>query len=227
MELKGHWRHELKYEITYADYLSLRQRLRAVMQPDSHVCADGTYKIRSIYFDNPDDKALREKLSGVQTREKFRIRWYNDDLSTLALEKKLKHNSLCNKTQTAITEAECRALLSGELGWMKSHSSELLHELYFKMNQQQLSPRVTVSYLREPYVYAPGNVRVTFDWDIRTSLFHRELLSAPSIAAASPEHRILEVKYDEYLPDIIVCLLQEAGIRQQAFSKYAACRRFG
>lgn len=227
MELAGHWRHELKYEITYADYLSLRQRLRTVMQPDSHVNAAGTYRIRSIYLDNPDDKALLEKLNGVQTREKFRIRWYNDDLSTLALEKKLKHNSLCNKTQAALMETECRNLLSGELRWMPSHPSALVQELYCKMRQQQLFPKVTVSYLREPYVYAPGNVRVTFDSDIRTSLFHRDLLSGAGIAAASPEHCILEVKYDAFLPDIILCLLQETGIRQQAFSKYAACRRFG
>ena len=97
MELHGHWRHELKYQIGPAAHLALRQRLRTIMEPDPHAGADGLYTIRSIYFDNYRDKALREKLDGVQTREKFRIRYYNDDLSFITLEKKIKHNDLCQK----------------------------------------------------------------------------------------------------------------------------------
>lgn len=54
------YRHEVKHEISNLDMLILRQRLRAVMAPDSHAI-DGQYEIRSLYFDNPDDKALREK----------------------------------------------------------------------------------------------------------------------------------------------------------------------
>lgn len=227
MELCGRWRHELKYEISHGDYLALRQRLRMVMPPDVHASPEGTYRIRSIYFDNVDDKALREKLEGVQSREKYRIRWYNDDLSTLSLEKKHKHNSLCSKSQAPLTEAECQALLAGDIRWMPEHSEALVRELYCSIQQQQLLPRVTVSYLREPYVYGPGNVRITFDSDIRTSLFCRDLLHPRDIPVLSPERRILEVKYDAFLPGNIQCLLQGDWIRQQAFSKYAACRRFG
>lgn len=226
----GIYRHELKYQINFADYLAMRQRLRAVMKPDEHIRDNGRYIIQSIYFDNYKDKALREKVDGMQKREKFRIRFYNGDLSYIVLEKKLKINSLCMKIDACLKEEECRALLEGQREWMLAHPSELVQELYCKMNSQQLRPRVLVSYIREPYVYSAGNVRVTFDSHIRTSLFHQNFLEQKmwDIDATDDSGSIiLEVKYDAYLPEIVQSLLQINGIRQQAFSKYGACRRFG
>ena len=177
MEEGKHYRHELKYEIPYADYQAMRRRLSYVMHIDPHATANGKYLIRSIYFDNADDKALREKTDGVAKREKFRIRYYNDDFSFITLEKKMKIDNLCLKYDAEITEGECRKILSGDLGWMKDHPEELVRELYAKMNYQRLRPRVLVSYVREPYIYLPGNVRVTFDSQIRTTLFHQEFLT--------------------------------------------------
>lgn len=230
MQQTGTYRHELKYQINFAEYLSLREKLRHVMKPDEHVRADGRYTIRSIYFDNLNDKALREKINGVQCREKFRIRYYNDDFSFITLEKKIKNNSLCMKIDAGLSETECRALLAGSTEWMTLHTSELVRELYCKMKGQQLKPRILVSYDREPYVYTAGNVRVTFDSNIRTSLYHQVFLekNVQDIRAVEmPGDIILEVKYDAFLPEIIACLLQTEGIRQLAFSKYGVCRRFG
>ena len=230
MEQEKHYRHELKLAVPYADYIGMRSRLRTVMTADPHTKSDGTYRIRSIYFDNSDDKALREKVDGAGKREKFRIRYYNDDFSFITLEKKMKIDSLCLKYDAPLTEEECRRILQGDLGWMKEAPQELVRELYAKMTYQRLQPRVLVSYLREPYIYPAGNVRVTFDSQIRTTLFHREFLEkqvSDISATDTPLDRILEVKYDAFLPEIIQDLIQVAGIRQQAFSKYGACRRFG
>ncbi|MBE5926362.1 MAG: polyphosphate polymerase domain-containing protein [Lachnospiraceae bacterium] len=230
MEQLGTYRHELKYQINYAEYLAMRQRISAFMKLDENSSKKGNYLIRSIYFDNVDDKVLREKLDGVQKREKFRIRYYNDDFSFITLEKKMKHNSLCLKLSATITEEECRALLAGKTEWMPMHNSEVVRELYYKMNSQQLRPRVMVSYVREPFVYEAGNVRVTFDSCIRTSLYHREFLEEKTYDISAQNNNgeiILEVKYDEFIPEVIVDLLQIEGIRQQAFSKYGVCRRFG
>ena len=230
MEQEKNYRHELKYSIPYAEYLAMRKRLRAVMKTDPHTDSDGRYRIRSIYFDNSDDKALREKIDGVAKREKFRIRYYNDDFSFITLEKKMKIDNLCLKIDARITEEECRKLLAGDTAFMKTHGSSLVRELYAKMKYQQLRPRVLVSYTREPYIYRAGNVRVTFDSEIRTSLFRREFL-VPEVsdisATDTPQEMILEVKFDAFLPEIIQDLIQVNGIRQQAFSKYGACRRFG
>ena len=230
MHEENHYRHELKYAVSYADYLAIRTRLRAVMQTDPHTNADGLYQIRSIYFDNIDDKALREKVDGIGKREKFRIRYYNDDFSFITLEKKMKIDSLCLKFDATITEDECRKILTGDLDWMKTHPQELVRELYAKMHTQRLRPRVLVSYVREPYIYPPGNVRVTFDSCIRTSLYHQEFLTKEVFdvsATDTPQDRIMEVKYDAFLPQIIQDVIQTPAIRQQAFSKYGACRRFG
>lgn len=228
MEQEKHYRHELKYMISYADYLSIRKRIRTVMKTDPHTSEEGTYRIRSVYFDNDDDKALREKNDGAGKREKFRIRYYNDDLSFITLEKKIKSDKLCLKCDAPITELEFRKILAGDIDWMKDSSQELVQELYAKMKYQRLKPRVRVSYLREPYIYAPGNVRVTFDSEIRTSLFQKEFLGATDISATdTPQEMILEVKYDAFLPEIIQQLVQVRGTGQQAFSKYGACRRFG
>ena len=113
---------------------------------------------------------------------------------------------------------------------MKEHPQELVKELYAKMHYQRLKPRVLVSYVREPYIYPAGNVRVTFDSQIRTSLFHREFLTERVVdisATDTPQDMLLEVKYDAFLPEIIQDMIQVPSIRQQAFSKYGACRRFG
>lgn len=224
------FRHEMKYRIGYLQYIELRNRLRSVMHSDLHTGTDGKYLIRSIYFDNYMDKALREKTEGVPIREKFRIRYYNDDFTFIALEKKIKNNYLCMKRDVEITKEQCQDLLEGRLYWMRGHPAELVQELYAKMHYQMLRPRVLVSYIREPYIYDAGNVRVTFDSNIRTTLYHRNFLEE-SVADISTDDQmhdmVLEVKYDAFLPTVIRNIMQINAIRQQAFSKYEACRRFG
>ncbi len=230
MAKMNNYRHELKYGISYTDYLAMRGRLAKVMQPDPHASEDGCYRIRSLYFDNSDDKALMEKINGIAKREKFRIRYYNDDLSFIIMEKKMKIDDLCLKFDAPISEEEFKKIVKGDTDFMRDHTEELVRELYAKMNYQRLRPRVLVSYVREPYIYRPGNVRVTFDSKIRTSLFTRDFLKdevADISATDSPGDMLLEVKYDAFLPEIIQDMIQVNNIRQQAFSKYGACRRFG
>lgn len=230
MEKVKKYRHELKYALSYADYAAMRSRLQKIMKQDPHVSSDGLYLIRSIYFDNSDDKVLYEKVNGYSRREKFRIRYYNDDLSYIKLEKKQKNNDLSLKCSARITEEEYRKILSGDTAFMKEHESDLVRELYTKMKYQRLRPRTLVSYVREPYIYKAGNVRVTFDSKIRTSLFTRGFLAdkvSDISATDTPRDMLLEVKYDAFLPETIQDIVQSKGLRQQAFSKYGTCRRFG
>lgn len=226
----GGWRHECKYEIDYARQCYLQQRLKHIMQMDPHARADGRYLVRSIYFDNLEDKALREKRNGTLKREKFRIRYYNDDFSCIRLEKKRKHGQMCRKEGAALTEEECRKLLSGDTQWMRTHASPVVLELYAKMKYERLKPRVVVSYLRTAYRYPAGNVRVTLDCAIRTSLYHAPLLETDVVDISALEAEgaaIMELKYDAFLPELIAGLVQMEGIYRQSFSKYGASRRFG
>lgn len=209
------------------DFLTLRMRLAALMQRDSHA-VDGKYEIRSLYFDTPSDRALREKLDGVNRREKFRIRLYNYDTSVIFLEKKSKWNNLCSKESTELTEEEVQRLLRGEIMWMKNTDRVLCRELYAKMVGQGLRPKTIVDYTREPFVFAPGNVRVTLDYAIHTGLQCTDFLNPQAVTVPAGEDRILlEVKWDEYLPDIIRGAVSLESRRAGAFSKYAQCRIYG
>lgn len=221
------YRHEWKHEISYADLLTLRLRLRAIMQADPYAVG-GKYKIRSLYFDTPADTALREKLDGVDRREKFRIRYYNGDTDLIHLEKKSRRNNLGNKQIAEISEKEAQAIADGELDWMKEHPCGLLKELYVKMQTQRLRPKTIVDYMREPFVFLPGNVRVTLDYEIRTGLNCTDFLNPDCIMVpAGDAPIILEVKWDAFLPDIIRDAVQLPGRRTGAFSKYAQCRIYG
>ena len=222
-----HYRHEWKHEIGYSDLLSIRARLRAVAEPDRHA-VDGKYLIRSLYFDNLDDKALREKIDGVNMREKFRIRYYNGDVSLIHLEKKSKRNGLGTKYSAPLTAGEAQKIVDGDIGWMMDSPHSLIRELYCKMRYQGLRAKTIVDYTREPFIYAPGNVRVTFDYDIRTGLDCTDFLNADCVTVpAGDAPIILEVKWDEFLPSIIRDCVQTPGRRVTAFSKYAQCRVYG
>ena len=219
-----HGRHELKHYINAADLAQLRARLRAVARPDEHAGADGGYKIRSLYFDNYADKAVVEKLSGQSRREKFRLRYYQDDPSFINLERKSKSNRLCTKESARITAEQCAALLAGDYACLKLPETPLFMELYSKILSQNLRPKNIVEYDREAYVYRAGNVRITFDTNIRMSngvagFLDPKLTTIPAATAI-----ILEVKYDGFLPDIMRDVLQIGWRNQTEFSKYVAAR---
>jgi len=207
--------------------LTLRMRLNAVMQKDAH-SINGLYQSRTLYFDNLYDKALREKVDGVNEREKFRIRFYNGDLSYLTLEKKSKIGGLCNKISADITAEEAQKILDGDVGWMIKSERPVCRELYAKMESEGLQPKTIVEYTREAYVYKPGNVRVTLDYHIRTGDFRTDFLSPETLTfPAGDDVIILEVKWDEYLPSIIRDAVNLTARRESAFSKYERCRIYG
>ena len=218
------FRHEWKHVLNYADLLTLRHRLGAVMERDPHAI-DGKYHIRSLYFDNPNDKALREKIDGVNIREKFRIRLYNWDTSLIKLEKKSKRNGLGTKYSANLTEEEAQKIVDGNLDWMMASDQALVQELYCKMRYQRLEPKTIVDYTREPFIFRPGNVRVTLDYDIRTGQERTDFLDPEVVTIPAGDAPILvEVKWDAFLPTIIRDAVTLPNRRVGSFSKYAQCR---
>lgn len=131
-------RHELKYFINTADYLAIKNRIKYIASLDINASSSGTYHIRSLYFDNFNDKALMEKINGYSRREKFRIRYYNDNFDFIRLEKKSKINGLCSKFSTKLSKEECEKIINNELEWMLNSNRPLIQELYYKMKSQML-----------------------------------------------------------------------------------------
>lgn len=222
------FRHELKHILNYPDYFLLRGRLRHIMPSDPHAGPDGCYQIRSLYFDDWRDHALRDKLYGISRREKFRIRLYNHDHSLIRLEKKCKCSNLSHKESVPLTEAQAVAILDGSWDWMRESNQPLLLEFYSKLTGQLLRPKTVVDYIREAFVFAPGNVRITLDHHIRTGLLSTDLFDPNLVTVDSGGAVcILEVKYDQFLPDLIRDAIQMDCRQTSAFSKYAACRLYG
>lgn len=223
------YRHEYKVHINIGDYYIIRSRVKQIMKLDEHAKENGKYTIKSIYFDNLNDTALFEKISGVNHREKFRIRFYNNDPSFIRLEKKIKDNGLTAKRNTILTKDECIKILKGDIDWLNSRDENLLNELYLKMKNGLYRPKTIVDYVREAYTYSVGNVRVTFDSSIRSGLFSTDIFNEnlPTVEVLDPNKLVLEIKFDEFIPDVIADIIQTGERRAKSVSKYALCRTFG
>ncbi|MBQ7185164.1 MAG: polyphosphate polymerase domain-containing protein [Clostridia bacterium] len=221
------YRHEIKHFITPADAVAIRQNLTAVASIDPHAKKNGCYRIRSLYFDDRRDTALWEKLDGVNERRKFRIRYYNEDLSYIVLECKMKRDNVGCKLQERLTQEELRRIMDGDTAWMAGSGRPLLVTLYVEMKTRGLRPRCVVEYMRVPFVYGPGNVRVTIDWNIRTGPPDQFMDPRGLTLPVEGDPMLLEVKWDEYLPGVIRRAAALKGRGPTAFSKYAACRVYG
>jgi hypothetical protein len=179
--------------------------------------------VQSLYFDTWRDKALREKLDGVNRREKFRIRMYNGNADFIRLEKKMKINGLCYKESDVLTKEQAQKIIEGDILWILDEQRPLLVDLYCKMKGEGLEPKKCVEYMREAFIYESGNVRITFDRAVKSGKtdFFAEKSSRISVGDGT---MLMEVKFDEYIPSFIVNLLQLKSRRTNAFSKYALSR---
>lgn len=222
------YRHELKYQVTDAQIRMLKTRASHLMPLDSHVAQTGSYFIRSLYFDDYDNHCLKENENGTDPREKFRIRIYNGSAEKITLECKRKERGKTYKTSCPLTEEQTKLLMAGKVLPDIGRQPPLLQKLTLQMMTRRLRPVVIVEYERIPYVYKNGNVRITLDTNIASSSAVERFLDprVPGRPVLPLGQQLLEVKYDEYLPDHIYRSLMLPSLRQTAFSKYYICRKF-
>ena len=221
-------RHELKYFINPAELEALRARLRPALELDRHCVGGRPYVIRSLYFDDIEDSAFYDKQAGVMHRDKYRIRIYRYSDKEIFLERKRKLGDLIQKSSVQITRRLCDQIISGDPAGLYRSSNPLLQDMYVQMRTRLLRPRVIVDYAREAYVHPAEEVRITFDLALRSGLFSRDLFN-PNLPTVCPHDRnveILEVKFNDYLPDYIAALLYGVEAERSAVSKYILCRRY-
>ncbi|MCM1524589.1 MAG: polyphosphate polymerase domain-containing protein [Ruminococcus sp.] len=219
---KSKYRHELKHSISGYDMVMLTKKLELAAVPDENM-RNGSYKVRSLYFDSFTDSVLRDKLDGISVREKFRIRFYNMDDSFIRLEKKTKRYGLCLKESAPLSRELTERIIRGDTGSPDDAGVPLVTELCVKMLTESLRPKVIVDYTRRAYVFPYGNVRITFDSSITSSYDTENFFERSSEIPASGEI-VMEIKYDEFLPDVIAQLVRQSGRQSGSFSKYAAAR---
>ena len=221
------YRHELKYSCSAGQIAIIQSRLQNLMPFDQHA-QNGCYTVRSMYFDNYENRCFYENESGCDPREKFRVRIYNANDSRISLECKRKERGKTHKTSCLLSREQYSRLAEGGGSLDLSDAPELLRRFWVLMKTQRFTPSVIVEYDRTPYVYKIGNVRITLDRNIRSSndfdrFFEANMTTRPILPHGQ---HLLEVKYDELLPGFIMENLELGSLQQTTFSKFYLCRKY-
>lgn len=226
--MKDGLRHEYKFLISRGHAELLKLRLPHLMQRDANVGQNGTYTIRSLYFDDMDHSAYEEKVSGIEDRTKYRIRLYNYDDRVIKLEKKEKRGDLTRKTAQRITKQQADALQRRITDSCLHQAEGLIQELQMNCLQNGVRPKVLVDYDRTPFICRDGNTRITLDENLRTRPYNAKLdaSSQAMIPVLAPDQVILEVKFDDFLPGYLVDALRDIPKDRIAISKFALCMEF-
>jgi len=216
------FRHELKYLINYRDHALIRLRLQSLLAFDANVDPGGSYTVRSLYFDDYYNHAYNDKYAGGQYRTKHRIRIYNNSDKTINFEKKNKNNYLNYKQTAPMTKEQVYGVLDGNYEVLLKDLNNLLGVFYHECVSNVMRPRIVVDYEREPYIMEAGDVRITFDKNIRAGVEGFDIFDAglPMVETLDPGLLILEVKFTEFLPNILRKILPSNASDYTAASKF-------
>jgi len=219
------WRNEWKYWISWEQYHILRHRLQPLARRDAHTDQGGEYRVRSLYFDTVSESHAFEKLSGISRRAKYRIRIYNFDDDWGRLEIKHRDGLRVAKESVKLSRNEVEGLLARDIPKSRARAPALV-KLQMGLRHSGAQPSCIVDYIREPYIYGPGNVRITFDKYLRAGPWCRRLYDPelPMLTVPGEGAMILEVKYDGFLPLVIKRLFPPSIQGPVAISKYMLCR---
>lgn len=223
------YRYELKFIITKNQAKFLEKNLSIIMNIDKNAKNENnTYFIRSIYFDDYKSSAYYEKIDGVEFRKKYRIRFYNHDNKFIKLECKYKNQNLTSKDNEKINVDTCKRIMDGTIENIDINNLEnsLLKKFILDMKLKKLKPVVIVDYERIAYTLEPSDLRITFDTDVRSCGFEKNVFNKnlPAYKVLDKNKQVLEVKFNEFIPKHIVNILSTIPMFRQAISKFAICR---
>ena len=223
------FRHELKYYISEADYYLLRNSLNCLLKHDGNAGENGDYYIRSLYFDDYKNTALMDKLSGVESRRKYRIRIYGLKDDFIRLERKNKTKDYISKDNLVLSREEYDKIIDGDIEFLLKKQEQVAKDFYYEIKTKNLKPAVIVDYVREAYVHPIKNLRVTFDKVVKSGRYATSIFdpNVPLATVLPPGTVVLEIKFQKGLPDYIIGVLNTAIASQRsAISKYTLCRKF-
>jgi len=221
------YRNEIKFVINKDTAEILKNKLSHLMDIDANSTSeDNSYFIRSLYFDDTYSNAYYEKIDGVEYRKKYRIRLYNKDTSFIRLECKYKHENKTSKDQILIDKSICDKIINGNIEDLDISKSNLLTKFVIDYRSRNLKPSIIVDYKRLAYTYPVSDVRVTFDSKIRSGRYDYNLYDEDltTYKIIDDNEVVLEVKFNEILPESIAIVLSTVPMIRQAFSKFAICR---
>lgn len=223
-ENKAIFRHELKYIISNEQKDIQIARMKDILSIDPNAGCNG-YMIRSLYFDDYYNSAYEEKLIGVASRKKYRIRIYDYSDKQIKLECKHKQGNYIYKESVNLTKEEVSLILNGQYSFLLQHQEPLYKRFYIACVSEMLTPRVIVDYDRIPYIFDTGTVRITFDSYVRAGIGSVDIFDSkiPTLETLQADQLIMEVKYTECLPQIVKNLLPLESGEYTSASKYCMC----
>lgn len=205
-------RFEFKYILPAKKRKALERDLSHFLEFDPFVQSrpNHRYFVRSLYYDDSAYTCFHDKIDGLHTRSKFRLRTYtrdHDEIVPIFLEIKGRYNNLVFKHRTVVER--------GDLDWSSLSGDDLATALLthardgrvrdnfrFQLLRKRLKPVALIDYERRPYLskFDPG-FRITFDEDLKAtktdrlfpggSGFERKVLAG---------YTVLEIKFRRHIP---------------------------
>lgn len=221
---KVKFRHEKKYLISSAEKQAMLNRLGPFLARDANG-SDNGYTIRSLYFDDYFYNSYEEKVAGTFNRKKYRIRIYNYSDNVIKLECKEKQGSYIHKEAATLSRDELECIIRGDYGFLLKRTERLCKEFYVECVTKRMRPVVFVDYEREAFVMHEGDVRITFDEHVRSAWMEYSMFnsSLPAYEVFEPETLVMEVKYTEFIPEIVRKNISPENAVEVAASKYTMC----
>lgn len=216
---------ELKYYFHTDDLRDIKNYLNASMITDPNDQSEDGYKITSLYFDTVDDDDLNQKLDGIIYREKYRVRIYNDDCKFGKFEIKRKLNNCIQKVSIDLSEKEIEEIINNDYSCLDKF--EKISYVSSRMKYLSYKPKTIVSYYRKAFFLPINNIRITLDTSLCTYGFETNLFKIADMAPISIQkngYQILEIKYEDYIPEYITDFLMSKSTVRSSISKYALSR---
>lgn len=203
--------HTLKYAITRTDYEALHSRLTIAADQESETSESW---INTLFFASYRSRTLPARNQPAEDPFAFALHYYNNDPTYLLLEQYRGEE----QESAMVTEAECRALLSGETGWLLARRNPVLRDFHTALTEQMLLPQVLLTYHREAYTLDGQDLWVALDSDIRATLQHMDFLDPDQLARDTADQAgrmLLAISYNRTIPDNLLCLLEETAPRRK------------
>lgn len=219
------FRKEIKYVIPLELFFQLQKQLDGMMERDIYG-ENGTYMVRSQYYDSLMNQDLQDNLSGVMEKRKIRLRVYSPEDERVKLEYKCKSGSDGVKYSLSISRKEALQMEEGRYEFLLDRQEPLAQQLYHRLLCGGYQPKSLIEYDRTAYAYPVSDVRITFDYRVRAGASPYGILEKkPFFSPVSDaDSGVLEVKYNDFLPAHIKNVIKEVDHQAEASSKYSRAR---
>ncbi len=219
-------REEKKFLINIDEFRNKSYFLNTLMIPDPHNGING-YNIRSLYFDTVYDDDFFEKLNGIETRRKIRLRCYDPNSDYAKLEMKQKQGAYQIKRSLAMKKKDAQRLIDGDYSVLLDYPESFAKECYGVMNYKCYRPKTIIEYNRMAFIAKENRIRITFDNNITATescldIFSDRLSLNPVLDKFNV---VLEVKFNGFLLDYIKSFINSISKSELSVSKYALGRQ--